>query len=813
MSSARPTSARGSGGSTVSGRPLGATGSAPRPTSARGSASASASRPQSPGRTHGASPATRPKSTKSSVGETNDTIRKGLKGGLSGMPTQDHGVNKNSNPGRVRVALRVRPQSQVEVDEQHHVCVETEPETGKVFLRRNQWEEDNYQFDAVFGESSSQLRVYESVAAPIVESVMRGFNGTVMAYGQTGTGKTFTLGNLGEGEDGHSERGIMVRTVDDIFEQMKEDTEHDYHVHASYLQLYMETVQDLWDPSNGDIAIQEDRSTGEVLLEPKPRSVELTDRNHIVQLLQLGEKNRSVANHKLNAHSSRSHAVLMLTVSRHSKSGGAGTATGGISAPTIQRGKLLLVDLAGSERQKSTKSSGQTLEEAKFINLSLTTLGKCINSLVDQSQQGHIPYRESKLTRLLKDSFGGSARTSLIVCVGPSVNYHSETTNTVKFGQRAIKIENSLRRRELVDYKALCRMQMEQLDLLTSALENAELARESAEADCTAMQAIIDKESDIENQRNEEMERLMRQLEDKQKEIEVEKQRHQKDLQHSQNQLQVQLQSLQEQIGAEREEAEKAHELAKKAQAEAALKAAQAAAAGSDTKVVEVEKIVEVEKVKVVSEQDPKILQREKKLENVLIILQRELIDLKGKIDDMELKHKQEVTACHQSWQQRLMYELKAKDKQIEYLQKTLEGCKAALSSKSADGTNKKVGRSFIDKMLGRKGSDILEQPTKYVRLASMFNPTVESSPKWVEEVKADVCSSCSIFGQVEDVRVDTMSPKGLIYISFGNPKTAHRAVVAIKGHLGDISYEFLTEASWKDAVNKLHEIKVGQTV
>jgi hypothetical protein len=147
-------------------------------------------------------------------------------------------------------------------------------------------------------------------------------------------------------------------------------------------------------------------------------------------------------------------------------------------------------------------------------------------------------------------------------------------------------------------------------------------------------------------------------------------------------------------------------------------------------------------------------LQREKKLENVLIILQRELIDLKGKIDDMEVKHKQEVTACHQSWQQRLMYELKAKDKQIEYLQKTLEGCKAALTSKSADGAKQKGGgRSFIDKMLGRKGDGTAEQPTKYVRLSSMFNPTVESSPKWVEEVKADVCSSCSIFGQVEDVR------------------------------------------------------------
>jgi kinesin family protein 5 len=98
--------------------------------------------------------------------------------------------------------------------------------------------------------------VYEATAAPIVESVMKGFNGTVMAYGQTGTGKTYTLGNLGEGEDGHANRGIMVRAVDDIFERKREDDEAEYKVHASYLQLYMETVQDLWDPSNGDIQIQ-----------------------------------------------------------------------------------------------------------------------------------------------------------------------------------------------------------------------------------------------------------------------------------------------------------------------------------------------------------------------------------------------------------------------------------------------------------------------------------------------------------------------------------------------------------------------------
>mmetsp|Transcript_13421 Transcript_13421/g.22658 ORF Transcript_13421/g.22658 Transcript_13421/m.22658 type:complete len:824 (-) Transcript_13421:643-3114(-) len=732
----------------------------------------------------------------SAVSGVNQTIRKQIGGQLAGAPTVL--PERSNNPGRVRVALRVRPQVELEIKEGHAVCTEVEPETGKLFLRRNQWDEDIYQFDTVFGETSSQIRVYEAIAAPIVEGVLKGYNGTVMAYGQTGTGKTFTLGSLGEGDDGYAQRGIMVRAVDDIFDKTAEDTEAEYKIHASYLQLYMETVQDLWDPTNADIQIQEDRQSGEVLLEPKPMSVELTDRNHIVQMLQLGEKNRAVANHRLNAHSSRSHAVLMLTVSKHATQNG---------APTVQRGKLLLVDLAGSERQKSTQSVGQTLEEAKCINLSLTCLGKCINSLVDQSQQGHIPYRESKLTRLLKDSFGGSARTSLVVNVGPSVQYFSETLNTTKFGQRAIKIENTLRRRELVDYKALCRMQMQQVDLLTAALENAELAREVAENDCTAMQAIIDKEADIENQRSTEMTRLMQQLDQKQMEMEEEKKLHQIDMNKSSTRLQKQLDDLQKQIQEEQDQAKQATEAARKAQEEM-TKQALLASAATGVKVVEVEKIIKI------GEPDPKLLLREKKLENVLMILQRELIDLKGKIDDMELKHKQEVTACHQSWQQRLMYELKAKDKQIEYLQKTLEGCKAALSSKGADGTNKKIGRSFIDKMLGRKGAELPEQPTKFVRLSSMFNPTVESSPKWVEEVKADVCSSCSIFGQVEDVRVDTHSPKGLIYIAFGNPKTAHRAVVAIKGHLGDISYEFLTEVFWKDAVAKLSEVntKVGQT-
>ncbi|KAK3272520.1 hypothetical protein CYMTET_19189 [Cymbomonas tetramitiformis] len=773
--------------------------------------------------------------------------------------------------GRVRVTLRVRPQTRDEEESQAERAVEVEPETSSILLRRNQWDEDTHKFDAVFQEQSAQQRVYETVALPVVESVMKGYNGTIMAYGQTGTGKTFTLGHLGvleNGEQDPSLKGIMVRAVDTIFHEKEMDEEGDYKVQANFLQLYNEQVQDLWDTKTKDISITEDRQTGEVILEPKPASVDLKDSKHIVDLLQQGEKNRAVANHKLNAHSSRSHAVLIITVTRSQKVQQMGV------PPTLHRGKLLLVDLAGSERQKSTGSSGQTLEEAKFINMSLTTLGKCINSLVDTSQGGHVPYRESKLTRLLKDSFGGSARTSLVVCVGPSSLYWHETSNTVKFGQRAIKIENNVRKRELIDYKALCRQQQQQVDLLTSALENAEANRDEVETELVALQAVQDKHEELEEQRNKQNEELMTQLQQQQNEMETQKAAHRKELKKAQDGLTAQLESLQAEIqerqSSEAEALEKqsalqaklaetnelarknlitaeqareqlksvsdqqeeneerirqeAEKLASAKEREAEIKMkdfeekirqAEARAAAQQGKEVIKEVVKEVVKEVPVpvspaaaGDADARAL-REKKLENVLMILQKELIDLKTKIDDMELKHKQEVTACHQSWQQRLMYEMKAKEKQIEYLQKTLEGCKAALQTheQGVNGT-KKGGRGIIDKILGRKPGESDATPTRFVRLCSMFNPTVESSPKWVEEVKADVCSSCSIFGQVEDVRVDTHNPKGLIYIAFGNPKTAHRAVVAIKGHLGDITYEFMSESMWRDYVSKLSEAK-----
>eukprot|EP00239_Pterosperma_sp_CCMP1384_P000083 CAMPEP_0197846354 /NCGR_PEP_ID=MMETSP1438-20131217/3106_1 /TAXON_ID=1461541 /ORGANISM="Pterosperma sp., Strain CCMP1384" /LENGTH=825 /DNA_ID=CAMNT_0043457965 /DNA_START=38 /DNA_END=2515 /DNA_ORIENTATION=+ len=773
----------------------------------------SSARPASPG---AARPATPTGSGRSSMAPAGRKLAEGVKPRQS---IHEGSGSSSGNPGRVRVALRVRPMNKEETETQAAYGVETEQETSKITLKRNQWDEDHFTFDAVFAEHASQQRVYEAVAEPIVESVLKGFNGTVMAYGQTGTGKTHTLGNLGLNDV--SSQGIMLRSVAAIFDAAANDEEGTYTVTASYLQLYMETVQDLWDPKNQDINIQEDRATGEVLLEPKPMTHKLKDLQHFVGLMQEGEKHRTVANHKLNAHSSRSHAVLMVTVQRSDAPKDAVRATSSLSAPTLQRGKLLLVDLAGSERQKSTGASGQVLEESKFINLSLTSLGKCINCLVDPSQASHVPYRESKLTRLVKDSFGGTARTSLVVTVGPAVTYYNETSNTIKFGQRAIKIENSLRKRELIDYKGLCKQQQQQVDLLTAALENSELDKEEAQQNSAALQAMLDKESEIERKAAEEMEKLRKQIEEKQKEMEMEKHKHDLEMSSTKAGMAGQMEALQKQIeeqlevaAQDRENLQEYEKKAMEAQEQAKEAEERAQNLQEKTSSLEDQKKSEAEKksaepvtvIKYVKEKDPQAVLREKKLENVLMILQRELIDLKGKIDDMEAKHKEELTTCHQSWQNRLIYELKTKDKQIEHLQKTVEGCKAALSNQQNVQTDKntKLGRTFLDKVLGRKNMPAESQPTKWVRLSGMFNPVAESSPKWVEEVKADVCSSCSIFGSVEDVKVDTQNSKGLIYIQFGNQKTAHRAVIAIKGHLGDIQYEFLPETQWAECVQKL---------
>ncbi|WOL00045.1 armadillo repeat-containing kinesin-like protein 1 isoform X2 [Canna indica] len=384
----------------------------------------------------------------------------------------------DNDSGRVRVAVRLRPKNAEELDLDLTGCVELQTEFKRLKLKKNNWSSESYKFDEVFTESASQKRIYEAVAKPVVESVLDGYNGTVMAYGQTGTGKTYTISRIGK--DDPSERGIMVRALEDIF--AKRSSSFDI-VAISYLQLYLESIQDLLAPEKTNIPIVEDPRTGEVSL-PGAAVVQIKDLDQFMGLLQIGEANRHASNTKLNTESSRSHAVLVVHVHRSlegKKETDVSSLTNGNDltshhVPYISKSKLLIVDLAGSERIDKSGIEGHMLEETKFINLSLTSLGKCINALAENSS--YIPTRDSKLTRLLRDSFGGTARTSLIITIGPSAPYYSETASTILFGQRAMKVVNTIKLKEEVDYESLCRKLEYHVDYLTSETDRQQKFRE-----------------------------------------------------------------------------------------------------------------------------------------------------------------------------------------------------------------------------------------------------------------------------------------------------------------------------------------------
>ncbi|KAL4575234.1 hypothetical protein LXL04_022076 [Taraxacum kok-saghyz] len=393
--------------------------------------------------------------------------------------------DEDAEPGRVRVAIRLRPKNTEEIsDADFFDCVELQPELMKLKLKKNNWSSDSYRFDEVFTESASQKRVYEAVAKPVVEGVLNGYNGTIMAYGQTGTGKTYTLGKLGK--DDASERGIMVRALEDIIASASSASDS---VEMSYLQIYMESVQDLLAPEKVNIPIVDDPKNGEVSV-PGAAVVKIQNLDHFLHLLQIGEANRHAANTRMNTESSRSHAILMVSVRRSSvvdKEESNNTSfqmkddtIGGHVIPTVRKSKLLIVDLAGSERLDKSGSDGHLVEETKFINLSLSSLGKCINALAENSP--HIPTRDSKLTRLLRDSFGGSARTSLIVAIGPSSRYHTETASTIMFGQRAMKVVNLVKLKEEFDYESLCHKLENQIDILTKEIDR----QQKSKADTTS---------------------------------------------------------------------------------------------------------------------------------------------------------------------------------------------------------------------------------------------------------------------------------------------------------------------------------------
>ena len=334
----------------------------------------------------------------------------------------------------IKVVFRVRPLSLKEKQNGCKIATIAHEKEGVIEIRDlspNGSEGETskaFTFDAVFSDKSSQRHIYDVCAAPVVKSVLEGYNGTVFAYGQTGSGKTHTMEGVASET---SLRGIIPNAFEHIFDHIALNGSNEkYLVRASYFEIYNEDIIDLLTKSSQRLELHESDS-GAVFVKDLT-DVVVKSVSEIDNVLQRGKKNRSVGATLMNAESSRSHSVFSIVVECCSNDG---------QKERIRVGKLNLVDLAGSERQSKTGATGERLKEATKINLSLSALGNVISALVD-GKSNHIPYRDSKLTRILQDSLGGNTKTVMCANAGPADYNYDESLSTLRYANRAKNIKN-----------------------------------------------------------------------------------------------------------------------------------------------------------------------------------------------------------------------------------------------------------------------------------------------------------------------------------------------------------------------------------
>lgn len=368
----------------------------------------------------------------------------------------------------VRVIVRCRPENSREKALKCKKAVDVDEDRNQIILKNavgsvSGKQDKPFTFDGSYGSDSKTSTIYAESAASLIESVIEGFNATVFAYGQTGCGKSFTM----EGPksdlpiDQNEFAGIIPRACADLFDSVAlSDSGKKFLVHASYLELYNENVRDLLSDKEKGAALKHLD-----LKEHPDRGVyvkgltmhRITSAKQAQKLMTKGWSQRSTGETLMNQESSRSHAIFTIYVETELED-------------NIRAGKLHLVDLAGSERQAKTKATGQRLKEAAKINLSLSALGNVISSLVDGKSK-HIPYRDSKLTRILQDSLGGNTKTLMIACISPADNNYEETLSTLRYADRAKQIKNAPRINE--DPKdALLRQYADEIQQLKDLLNN-----------------------------------------------------------------------------------------------------------------------------------------------------------------------------------------------------------------------------------------------------------------------------------------------------------------------------------------------------
>lgn len=334
----------------------------------------------------------------------------------------------------IRVSVRFRPMNDRESKEAgNHVCVKISPcgRACQVIDPKHPEAPVTRYFDQIYGPGSTQEELYEYTGKPLVEAMKQGFNATIFAYGQTGSGKTWSM----VGCPGTEKRGLQPRVIEDVFhhiDEVKESGSEDtFQVHISMVEIYLEKVNDLFNAGRDgqDMKIYTGKK-GMVSIQGV-QETECHTVEEVNMTMERGFNNRATSATSMNKESSRSHCITILKVTRVQPDG------------TQIVSQLKMVDLAGSEKIKKTDASGQRLEEAKAINLSLTALNQCLNSLTGnkKSKVHHINFRDSKLTQLLQDSLGGNAKTSLIVAASPCSFNVEETISSLRFGEAAKKVK------------------------------------------------------------------------------------------------------------------------------------------------------------------------------------------------------------------------------------------------------------------------------------------------------------------------------------------------------------------------------------
>uniref|UniRef100_A0A671E7M7 Kinesin-like protein KIF21A n=1 Tax=Rhinolophus ferrumequinum TaxID=59479 RepID=A0A671E7M7_RHIFE len=366
----------------------------------------------------------------------------------------------------VRVAVRIRPQLAKEKIEGCHICTSVTPGEPQVFLGKDK----AFTFDYVFDIESQQEQIYTQCIEKLIEGCFEGYNATVFAYGQTGAGKTYTMGTGFDVNIIEEEQGIISRAVKHLFKSIEEKKHTaiksglpppDFKVNAQFLELYNEEVLDLFDTTRdidaknkkSNIRIHEDSTGGIYTVGVTTRTV--NTESEMMQCLKLGALSRTTASTQMNVQSSRSHAIFTIHVcqtrmcpqtdAENTTDNKVISESSEMSEFETLTAKFHFVDLAGSERLKRTGATGERAKEGISINCGLLALGNVISALGDKSKRAtHVPYRDSKLTRLLQDSLGGNSQTIMIACVSPSDRDFMETLNTLKYANRARNIKNKV---------------------------------------------------------------------------------------------------------------------------------------------------------------------------------------------------------------------------------------------------------------------------------------------------------------------------------------------------------------------------------